>query len=218
VVSLLNIVLLITPLISLVLSTIYFYNVREFIDLLLAQPVNRRSVFLGIYLGLGVSLSLGFVGGILLGMLVSGVQSGAQSASFLLLMLSGFLLTFIYTALGLWISVSSRNKLKGIALSLFVWLFSALLYDGLFLLWLVIFGDYPVERHAIVLAMLNPVDLTRIMVLLKLDFSALMGYTGAVFNKFFGTSTGIGIVMAALIVWVVVPLLGMLRAANRKDF
>lgn len=94
----------------------------------------------------------------------------------------------------------------------------ALLYDGLFPLWIIIFGDYPVEKHALIIAMLDPIDLSRILVLSKLDSSALMGYTGAIFQKIFGTSTGMLLAGTATMVWIVIPLLGMIRTGAKKDF
>jgi Cu-processing system permease protein len=35
-----------------------FYHSREFIELLLAQPIPRRIIFLGMFLGISLSLSL----------------------------------------------------------------------------------------------------------------------------------------------------------------
>ena len=61
IVSLMNIIIIITPLISIVLGTMYYYNSREFVELLLAQPIKRRSVFMGQYMGLASSLSLSFI-------------------------------------------------------------------------------------------------------------------------------------------------------------
>ncbi|MCC7133756.1 MAG: hypothetical protein IT352_17635, partial [Gemmatimonadales bacterium] len=43
--SLVNLVLLLVPLVSVVFGTLYVYNAREFIELLLAQPVGRGSVY-----------------------------------------------------------------------------------------------------------------------------------------------------------------------------
>ena len=40
--SLLNIILLIVPLVSIVFSTIYVYNSAEFIELLVSQPLKRK--------------------------------------------------------------------------------------------------------------------------------------------------------------------------------
>lgn len=45
--------------------------------------------------------------------------------------------------------------------------------------------DYPLEKATLTLVLLNPVDLGRILMLMQLDISALMGYTGAFFQQFF---------------------------------
>ena len=57
-VSLLNIILIIVPLISIVFSTIYTYNSSEFIELLVSQPLKRSAIWLSVFLGLAVTLSL----------------------------------------------------------------------------------------------------------------------------------------------------------------
>jgi len=66
--------------------------------------------------------------------------------------------------------------------------------------------------------MLNPIDLARILILLKLDVSALMGFTGAVFRKFLGTGLGMSIAFGVLLLWVVLPVLSIRRVAGKKDF
>ena len=60
-VSLLHIVLLVVPLMSIVFGTIHYYNSREFIDLLMAQPIRRRRILLGEYLGLSCSLAAALI-------------------------------------------------------------------------------------------------------------------------------------------------------------
>jgi Cu-processing system permease protein len=64
-----------------------------------------------------------------------------------------------------------------------LWFYFSLIYDGLLLFFLFQFSDYPLEKAMIVLSSLNPIDLGRILILLKLDIAALMGYTGAVFDE-----------------------------------
>ena len=66
--------------------------------------------------------------------------------------------------------------------------------------------------------MLNPVDLSRTLILLKLDISALLGYTGAVFKQFFGTNKGLFISLGVLLLWTVLPVFRILRKAKKKDF
>jgi Cu-processing system permease protein len=61
------------------------------------------------------------------------------------------------------------------------------------------------------------VDLARVVMLLQLDISALMGYTGAFYKNFFGSSFGILFSIFILLLWVIVPFLLSLRIFSRKD-
>jgi Cu-processing system permease protein len=53
--------------------------------------------------------------------------------------------------------------------------------------------------------------------LLQLDISALMGYTGAFYKNFFGSSFGIIFSSVVLLIWIIVPVGLALRIFNRKD-
>src|SRR5690606_2504837 len=46
VLSLLNIILMVVPLVSIVFTTIQFYNSYEFLELLSAQPISRKTIFM----------------------------------------------------------------------------------------------------------------------------------------------------------------------------
>ena len=215
--SLLNIILLIVPLVSIIFGTMFYYNSREFAELLLAQPLKRTTIFLGQYLGLSISLVLSYCLGITIAFFV---YQGTMEEFYLLMLLlvSGSLLTFIFIAIAFFISASQEDRIKGFGLSILLWLTAAIIYDGLFLAILAVFQDYPLETPSIILSMFNPIDLSRIMVLLQLESVTLMGYTGAVFNKFFGTFQGAAISFFVLAVWVALPLRGFIYKVNRKDF
>jgi Cu-processing system permease protein len=80
------------------------------------------------------------------------------------------------------------------------------------------FSDYALERPLLALTLFNPVDLGRVLLLLQTDKAALMGYTGAVFEAFFGSALGMIVAGLALIGWTAVPFgLGLLRF-RAKDF
>jgi len=81
-----------------------------------------------------------------------------------------------------------------------------------------VFSEYPVEKHAIVIALLNPIDLARIMTMLKLDIAALLGYTGAVFKSFFGSYLGLMLSTLAMLFWAVFPFVFISRKGNKRDF
>jgi Cu-processing system permease protein len=99
-----------------------------------------------------------------------------------------------------------------------MWLFLAVIYDGAFLISLVLFDEYPLDKFSLIATMFNPIDLSRILILLKLDISALLGYTGAVFRKFFGTNLGMVLSMSILIFWVLIPVFRMNVKLKKKDF
>lgn len=212
VMSLLNIVLMLIPLVSVIFTTIHFYNSYEFIELMLAQPINRRVIFVGEYLAVAFSLCMAFVVGVGAPMLIYGA-----SASGLTLILTGLILTLVFVSLAFLASVMTRDKAKAIGIALLFWFYFSLIYDG-FLLWFVYaFSDYPIEKITLTLISLNPVDLARVIMLLQLDISALMGYTGAFYKEFFGSSFGILFSTSVLFLWVVIPFFISLRIFTNKD-
>ena len=212
--SLLNVVLILIPLVSIVFGAMYLYQAREFIELMLAQPVRRGELFAGLYAGLALPLAGGFAVGVGVPFLLHG--GGGPTLAMLLAV--GVLLTFVFVALAFWLAVRFEDRVKGLGVAVGLWLVSAALYDGLVLALVTAFSAYPLEQPTIALTLLNPVDLGRVLLLLHFDVSALMGYTGAVFERFFGSALGTGLSLAALTVWLAVPLALGLRRFRRKDF
>lgn len=212
VMSLLNIVLMAVPLVSVVFTTIHFYNSYEFIELMLAQPINRKVVFAGEYLAVSASLCIAFVVGTGVPMLMYGVNATGLS-----LLFCGVILTMVFVSMAFLASVLTRDKAKAIGIALLFWFYFSLIYDG-FLLWFVYaFSDYPLEKLTLTLISLNPVDLARVIMLLQLDISALMGYTGAFYKQFFGSSIGILFSTGVLLLWVVIPFAVAMRIFSKKD-
>ena len=218
VISLMNVVLVLCPLIATMFGVMSYYNSREFTELLLAQPIRRSAVFWGQYLGLALSLSGSLLLGIALPFLIYGIFNAGQNPNIFILLLNGVLLSFVFSGLAFLIALCNENRIRGFGLAILVWLFFAVVYDGLFLVALMIFSDYPLEPFAIAASFLNPIDLARILLLLKLDISALMGYTGAVFQRFLGDALGKVVALSSLLLWVVLPALSIRRVALRKDF
>ncbi|MCC6724065.1 MAG: ABC transporter permease [Saprospiraceae bacterium] len=218
VISLMNVVLLLCPLIATMFGVMVYYNSREFTELLLAQPVRRTSIFLGQYLGVAGSLSASWVIGVGVPFALYGVFGSPQAANFLMLLFVGVVLSFVFSAIAFFIALKNENRIKGFGLAILAWLFFAVIYDGLLLLSLSMLTEYPLEKFSLIASVLNPIDLSRILILLKLDVSALMGFTGAVFRKFLGTGLGMVVAFAVLLLWVVGPVVGIKRVAERKDF
>lgn len=211
--SLMNIMIMIVPLISAVFATTHFYNNLEFIELMLAQPVKRSHVFLSQLLAVILMLSLSILIGFGLPMLLWGADS-----SLVTLLGVGVILSAVFAGFAFLASVLTRDKAKAIGISLGLWIYFSLVYDGFVLYLIYSFADYPLEKVTLGLVMLNPVDLGRILMLMQLDISALMGYTGAFFKQFFNSGLGMIIIVISLSVWLVVPVGLSGWVFGKKDF
>lgn len=213
--SLMNILITIVPLVCLIFGGIHIYNSREFIELLASQPLRRSTIFSALYLSVAGALSLCMVVGTLIPLAYHRVLN-LPAVWFLIAY--AVALTFIFTAIALWITMRYDDKARGIGLAISVWLVLTVLYDGIILLLVYYFSDYPLEMGIAAVTMLNPVDLVRIHVMMQLDVSALMGYTGAVFQRLLGASFGQTMLFAVTALWIVLPYVSGRRVFLRKDF
>jgi Cu-processing system permease protein len=215
--SLVSVVLFLVPLVSIVFGTVYLYNAREFIELLLAQPVNRRQMYGGLYLGLTIPLALAFTVGLGTPFMLRGVDASAAT-TLVALLASGVVLTCVFSAIATFIAVRCEDRLRGLGAAIGVWMLLTVVYDGFVLFILAVFSSHSLEHATLGLMMANPIDIARVALLLRFDGAAMMGYTGAVFLKFFGGAEGVAITMAALTLWVSAPVMLGVRAFQRKDF
>jgi len=210
--SLLTIVLIVVPLISMIFSTIHYYNSYEFIELMLSQPLSRTRILLSEFGGVALSLLSAFFIGVGIPVLFFAFDETGLSLFF-----TGGSLTLIFTSIAFLASVKARDKARGIGAALLLWFYFALIYDGLVLMILFSFSDYPMEKFTLLLSALNPIDLGRIFIMLKMDVSALMGYTGALYKDFFGSGTGVLFTMVIMMTWIILPLYLALSIFKKKD-
>lgn len=200
VLSMLNIILLMVPLVSILFPTIYIYNSSEFIELMASHPVKRSTIWNALFAGIGGSMLLAFLAGTGIPVLLYLPLPKA-----LLLLSAGALLGLVFVSLAFLCSILTRDKARGIGIAIMVWLFFGLLFDGLVLFLLFQLGDYPIEKWMVAVTALNPVDLTRIFLLLQLDAAAMMGYTGAVFKSLLGSAGGLIFSFFLLLLWTAIP-------------
>jgi Cu-processing system permease protein len=209
---LLNIILFVVPLVSIVFSTVYLYNSAEFIELLVSQPLKRQTIWMSIFVGLAGAVAFAFLIGVGIPVILY-----AFMPSGIVLVLCGIILSLVFVSIAMWASVQIRDKAKGIGLSILLWLYFALLFDAIVLFIVFQFSEYPIENGMVALSMFNPVDISRILILLQIDVSAMMGYTGAIFRNFFGTAGGMSITIGVLLLWIALPLCLSVRHFKGKD-
>lgn len=216
--SLMNVVLIVTPLVCVLFGAIYLYNARDFIEMLLVQPVHRKQMFGGLYLGLSVPLAMSFVLGVSIPFLIHQQSLDGFGMALVMLLLCGVLLTFVFVAIAFLIVTVQDDKARGLSAAFMTWFLAGVVYDGIVLLLIQGFAAYPLEIPTLVLTMLNPVDLGRILLMLNFDIAAMMGYTGAVFESFFGSNLGIMLTTGILLLWIAIPLGLGYRQFLKKDF
>jgi len=212
VLTVLNIVLLTVPLVSILFSTIYIYNSSEFIELLISNPVNRGMVWKALFIGLSLSMVTAYIVGVGIPLLLF-----ANFATAIMMVATGIMLSMIFVSVAFLCSMLTRDKAKGIGVSIMLWLYFALLFDGIVLFLFFQFADYPIEKIVVILSALSPVDLSRILILLKLDVSAMLGFSGAIFQNYFGSNWGLVLSFALLGLWIAVPFAISLRKFKKKD-
>ena len=149
VITLMNVIIVLVPLIGTIFGVMYYYNSKEFTELLLAQPLKRSSIFLGQYLGVALSLSMSLILGLGIPFVFYGLFKSNAIWDFSLLLITGVFLTLIFTALAFNIALSNENKIKGFGYAILLWLFLAIIYDGIFLMTLIMFEDYPLDLSLI---------------------------------------------------------------------
>ena len=210
--TILNVILFTVPLVSILFATIYLYNSSEFIELLLSQPIKRGKIWMSLFFGLSLSMVIAFFIGAGIPLLVY-----ASDAVGFMMILVGCIITVVFVALAFLSSILTRDKAKGIGIAIMTWLFFALLFDGIVLFLLFQLSDYPIENAMVAVTAFSPIDLARIQILLHLDVSAMMGYTGAIFKDFFGTTTGLFISFLLLCLWAIIPFFVSLFKFKNKD-
>lgn len=218
IITLMNIIIVLVPLISCVFGITYYYNSKDFTQLLLAQPIKRKNVFLAQYLGVAISLSSCLIIGLSIPFVFFGVFDSSSIWDFFLLIIVGGILTFIFISLSFNIGISNDNKLKGFGYTVLLWLLLAVIYDGLFLILLILFNEYSLNYLTLWGIILNPIDLSRTLIILNIDISALLGYTGATFKMFLGNLYGVLSCIFLLLLWLIIPVLILVKKVKNKDF
>ncbi|EJF99137.1 ABC transporter permease subunit [Flavobacterium sp. F52] len=210
--TILNVILFTVPLVSILFSTIYIYNSSEFIELLLSQPIKRKKIWISLFAGLSIAMFLAFFLGAGIPLLLN-----APGMAGVMMLFAGSLISIVFVSLAFLSCILTRDKAKGIGLAILFWMYFAILFDALVLFLLFQFAEYPIEEMMVTLTASSPIDLARIQILLHLDQSAMMGYTGAIFKDFFGTVIGLLVSFLLLVLWIAVPFLISIRKFDRKD-
>ena len=95
--------------VSILFAAIYVYNSAEFLELLVSQPLKRKTIWLSLFTGLALSLCIAFFMGAGIPILI--YQANMIGITMIIM---GLLLTVIFVAIAMLATVKTRDKAKGI--------------------------------------------------------------------------------------------------------
>lgn len=215
--SLINLSLFFIPVIVAIQTAMFMYGNREYIELVLTQPVKRGLLITQLWLAFWLPIALS----ILIGMVVPFLylQTGWSHIG-AVIQLSGItiLLASAFSLLAVSVSLKYDDKAKGLGALLAYWLFLSIVYDGLMLFLIQALSDFPLREVSLIAVLLNPVDLSRILLLMLNNGSALLGVTGALFERFVGSFWGIISTISLLTLWTLIPAFVSYKQFLKKDF
>jgi Cu-processing system permease protein len=212
--SISNVIVILVPLVSLLFTVVYWYYNEKYTEMLLTQPLSRKSIFIARYLALTLSQILS----VAVGLIIPFLFYGGLSKGVFLNVLVSTLLIFTFVAIGLWITMNLNDRMKGIGLALGIWFFFSVIYDGLILLLLIALKDYPLDLVSGMFGISNPIGLGRVFLLMYHNGALLLGYAGSVAYKLLTHASGIGIAVLMAVLWLCLPLFFAHKKMMKKDF
>ena len=108
--------------------------------------------------------------------------------------------------------------MKGMGLVLGLWVYLAMVHDAVVLLFLIALKDYPMDFPGGVLGVVNPIGLSRVILLMIQDAPLLLGHVGMVARNILTGSAGIMISAAFVLIWILLPVAVSLRIWKKRDF
>lgn len=214
--GLLELVLALFPLVGLVVGANGFVEVRGE-ELLLAQPIDRRTVLLSRYVGLAAALTASaFVGFGAAGALL-GARGGGDVTGYLVFVLTGVALLLAALGVGCLAGILGRARPRALGLALVVWLAWTVVYD---LAALALVGSAAGAQLRVGLVALlagNPVDAARVLVLFALGADTLLGATGAALANTMRETHGLLVLTGALALWCAAPVAAAAALFRRQD-
>ena len=219
-VSLVQVVLLLTPLAALVFGGLALTPERGAAELIYSQPVSRGAVLTGRMLGVWLALSAAQAIGFGAAGLVVQWQSGAAGMwQYGALAMCAAAVTGIFSGIAALIAaMSPGRRTRVLATSLAVWFIAVILFDVIALGVASLLRSGTASRVLIAATLVNPVDAARTGVLLAIEGAAAFGAASlALLRVTGGLPMAFAWIAVSLLVWLLGPLALAWRAVSRTD-
>lgn len=219
--SLVHLVVLIVPLISLMLGVLSLSLERGAAEVVFALPVSRGTILAGRLLGLFLALALAQSFGFGLAGLLVYTQSGPEGvADFLIVLGASLLATAIFLALAAFLSADAfgRRRTRALALALVVWLACEVFIDLAALGLATVLSSGAASRVVILASLINPIGALRTGALLLVEGTGAFGAASLALLRFTHGPAGAGALIAlSLFCWIALPAFWASRRLERAD-
>ncbi|MCP4898145.1 MAG: ABC transporter permease subunit [bacterium] len=217
--SLANLSGFVVPLFALLLGVFSFLTNREYLEILLTQPISRARVLLGKYFGLSLTVLIASGLGFGLPGIVIALAIGVEGAvGYLAVVLFSSVQALAFVGVAILIVLLARRRQIALGAAMGVWIFFELVY-GMLMLGTTLYLPARLLKPILLFGLLgNPVDVARVLSLLQVGGPHLFGPAGATLVKLAGSemlATGVGFL--ALLAWVVLPMALAIRIFARQD-
>lgn len=219
--SLVHLVVLIVPLISLMLGVLSLSLERGAAEMVFALPVSRWTILLGRLLGLFAALALAQSFGFGLAGLLVYTQSGPEGAGdFLIVLGASLVATAVFLALAALLSADAfgRRRTKALALALVIWLVCEVFIDLAALGLATFLPSGAASRVLILASLVNPIGALRTGALFLVEGAGAFGAASLALLRFthgpVGAAVWIGL---SLVAWIALPAFWAGRRLDRAD-
>jgi Cu-processing system permease protein len=217
--ALVPVVLILVPLSALVLGISGQCAESGSEPFLFSQPVGRATVLTARWLGESAALAGAIAIGLGLGAAMVALGSGIEGLPpFLFFVAISVVLAMIFLSIASSIASVTEKRTVALGVGIFVWFFFVLLYDGAALSiagWIT--GSLG-GRVLFASVFGNPADLVRVVTLSIAGTPNVLGAAGDAWVRFLGgTAAASGIAAAALMAWIVAPLVAGIRLMAARD-
>jgi Cu-processing system permease protein len=219
--SLVHLVVLIVPLVSLMLGVLSLSLERGAAEVVFALPVSRWTILLGRMLGLFLALALAQSFGFGVAGLLVYTQSGPEGVGdFIIVLGASFLATAVFLALAALLSADAfgRRRTRALALALVAWLVGEVFIDLAALGLATFLPSGAASRVLILASLVNPIGALRTGALLLVEGTGAFGAASLALLRFtHGPLGATALIALSLLAWIVVPALWAGRRLERAD-
>ena len=219
--SLVHLVVLIVPLISLMLGVLSLSLERGAAEVVFALPIARRTILAGRLLGLFIALALAQSFGFGLAGLLVWLQSGPDGlGAFFTVLAASLIATAVFLALAALLSADAfgRRRTRALALAIVTWLVCEVLVDLAALGVATLLPSGAASRVVIVASLLNPIGALRTGALLLVEGTGAFGAASLALLRFaHGPAGAAALIALSLLLWTFLPAALACRRLERAD-